>query len=88
MGKSGTDHVTIKRGNAMVIDPMGEIVAKSHALGDEVVVGLCTPEKIELSGGRRYLKARRPDLYAKLLEPPPPDHSPVVTPGWRLIADK
>ena len=32
-------------------DVMGEIVAESTALGDDVVVGLCTPEKIELSGG-------------------------------------
>jgi predicted amidohydrolase len=55
----GIDHDTIKPGNAMVIDPMGEIVAESQALGDDVAVGLCTPEKIELSGGRRYLKARR-----------------------------
>ena len=84
----GVDHDTIKPGNAMVIDPMGEILAESCALGDDVVVGLCTPEKIELSGGRRYLKARRPDLYAKLVEPPPPNQSPVVTPGWRLIPGK
>jgi hypothetical protein len=67
---------------------LGEIIAESYALGDDVVVGLCTPEKFELSGGRRYLKARRPDLYAKLLEPLPPNHSPVVTPGWRLISGK
>ena len=64
--------------------PMGEIIAESQALGDDVVVGLCTPEKIELSGGRRYLKALRPDLYARLVEPLPPDQAPVVTPGWRL----
>ena len=84
----GVDHDTIKPGNAMVIDPMGEILAESAALGDDVVVGLCTPEKIELCGGRRYLKARRPDLYAKLVEPPPPGCPPVVNPGWRLGCGK
>ena len=62
-------------GNAMIIDPFGEILAESSALGDDVVVGLCTPEKIELAGGRRYLRARRPDLYAKLAEPLPPGRS-------------
>jgi predicted amidohydrolase len=81
----GVDHDTIKTGNAMIFDPMGEIVAESHALGDDVVLGLCTPEKIDLSGGRRYLRARRPELYGKLVEPQPPGHSPRVDPGWRLL---
>jgi predicted amidohydrolase len=82
----GVDYDTIKPGNAMVLDPMGEVVVESHALGDDVVVGLCTPEKMELSGGRRYLRARRPDLYGKLVEPPPPGQIPVVNPGWRTIS--
>jgi predicted amidohydrolase len=80
----GVDHDTIKTGNAMIIDPFGEILAESHALGDDVVVALCTPEKIGLSSGRRYLKARRPELYGKLAEPLPPGEKPEVTPGWRL----
>jgi len=79
----GVDHDTIKTGGAMVIDPFGEIVAESRALDDDVVVGLCTAEKLELSGGRRYIKARRPELYAKLTEPLPEGHKPEVNPGWR-----
>ena len=81
----GVDHDTIKPGCAMIIDPMGEIVAESNALGDDVVVGLCTPEKIDLSGGRRYLRARRPELYGKLAEPLPPGQRSVVDPGWRMV---
>ena len=80
----GVDHDTIKNGNAMVIDPFGEIVVESHALGDDVVVGLCTPEKLALSSGRRYIQARRPDLYAQLAAPLPPGQRPEVNPGWRL----
>jgi len=80
----GVDHDTIKTGGAMILDPFGEILAESQALGDDVVVGLCTAEKIELSSGRRYLRARRPDLYAKLVEPLPPGQQPVTIPGWRL----
>ena len=80
----GVDHDTIKSGGAMIIDPFGEIVAESHALDDDVVVGLCTPEKIQLSSGRRYIKARRPELYAKLSEPLPDGEKPEVNPGWRL----
>ncbi len=83
----GVDHDTIKTGNAMVIDPFGEIIAESHALGDDVVVGLCTPEKIELSGGRRYINARRPDLYAELVKPPADGRQPEVNPGWRMKSE-
>jgi len=80
----GVDHDTIKTGNAMIIDPYGEILVESHALGDDVVVGLCTDEKLGKSSGRRYLKARRPELYGKLVEPLPEGARPEVTPGWRL----
>ena len=84
----GVDHNTIKTGNAMVIDPMGEIVVESQALGDDVVVGICTPDKIELSGGRRYIRARRPELYGKLVEPPPQGAASVTDPGWRILERK
>ncbi|HVR74246.1 MAG TPA: nitrilase-related carbon-nitrogen hydrolase, partial [Planctomycetota bacterium] len=49
----GIDHDTVKTGNAMVIDPYGEIIAESSSLGDDVVTALLTPEKIERSSGRR-----------------------------------
>jgi len=67
-----------------VIDPYGEIIAESSRLGDDVVVALCTPEKIERSSGRRYLRARRPELYSKLVEPHPAGQTPVTLPGWTL----
>jgi len=69
----GVDGGTIKPGGAMIVDPFGEVLVESHVLGDDVVVGLCTPEKIEQSGGRRYIRARRPELYGKLVEPVPPE---------------
>jgi predicted amidohydrolase len=80
----GVDHDTIKPGLAMIIDPFGEILAESDALGDDVVVALCTPEKLDQSSGRRYLRARRPDLYGKLTEPLPEGQKPEINPGWRL----
>jgi predicted amidohydrolase len=67
----GVEGDTIKPGGAMIVDPFGEVLVESHVLGDDVVVGLCTPEKIQQSGGRRYIRARRPELYAKLVEPVP-----------------
>jgi predicted amidohydrolase len=78
----GMDDDTVKNGNAMILDPFGEIIAESNALGDDVVVALCTAEKIPVSSGYRYLRARRPDQYGKLVEPP--SAPPVTSPGWAL----
>jgi predicted amidohydrolase len=68
----GRDDDTIKPGLAMILDPFGEVLAESQALEDDVVVALLTADKIEQSSGRRYLRARRPDLYGKLVAPAPP----------------
>lgn len=84
----GVDHDTIKNGNAMIIDPFGEIIIESNALEDDVVVGLCTTEKIEVSSGHRYLRARRPELYGKLVEPLPGDWEAGTKPGWDLGSSK
>lgn len=80
----GVDHDTIKPGLAMILDPFGEILVESQALEDDVVVALLTPEKLEQSSGRRYLKARRPELYGKLVEP----QVSVTLPGWQMAHEK
>jgi predicted amidohydrolase len=84
----GIDGGTVKPGLAMTIDPDGEILHESQALGDDVVVGLLTREAFERASGRRYLRARRPDLYGKLIEPPPPGETPVTLPGWERAFDR
>jgi predicted amidohydrolase len=77
----GVDHDTIKPGLAMILDPFGETVVESQALGDDVVVGVLTKEKFAQASGRRYVRARRPELYAKLVEPPAEE--PKTEPAWR-----
>jgi predicted amidohydrolase len=77
----GLDDDQVRNGNAMILDPFGEVIAECTRLGDDVTVGLCTADKLAVSSGRRYLRARRPDLYAKLVEPP--QQPPVTEPGWR-----
>lgn len=79
----GVDGDTIKPGLAMILDPHGEVLAESHALEDDVAVGLLTPELLENASGRRYVRARRPDLYGRLVEPPPADQPPETRPGWK-----
>ena len=80
----GWDYDTVKPGLAMIVDPFGEIMTESKALGDDVVVGLLTPEKLELSSGHRYHQARRPALYEKLVEP----HESITLPGWTMEHEK
>jgi (R)-amidase len=82
----GLDDDTIKPGMAMILDPYGEVLTESRELGDDVVVALLTGDKVVDSSGRRYLRARRPELYRKLVEPPPPGQEPVTTPGWKLAS--
>lgn len=80
----GMDNGEVRNGNSMILDPFGEVLVECTRLGDEVVVGLCTGEKIAASGGNRYLRARRPELYGRLIEPG--DAPPVTAPGWELAS--
>jgi hypothetical protein len=81
----GIDDDQVRNGNAMILDPFGEVIEECHCLGDDVVVAQCTADKIAVSSGRRYIRARRPDLYQKLVEPS--DEPPQTAPGWALKAD-
>lgn len=84
----GLDDDTIKPGLAMILDPFGEVLAESQALEDDVVVALLTADKIEQAPGRRYLRARRPELYGKLVEPPPAGQEPITKPGWAMAHEQ
>jgi predicted amidohydrolase len=83
----GVDSDTIKPGLAMILDPHGEVLTQSHALGDDVVTALLTADTLTHASGRRYLRARRPDLYGKLVEPPPPGQEPITRPSWMLARE-
>jgi predicted amidohydrolase len=65
----GPDDDEIRTGNAMILDPYGEIIAESRALGDAMVVADLDASLLPTSSGRRWLKARRPELYGSLTEP-------------------
>lgn len=63
----GMDDDQLKNGCSMIIDPFGDIVAECRTLGDDFVMTTLTPEKLTHSGGYRYRKARRPDLYRDII---------------------
>lgn len=85
----GDDGGTIKPGGSMILDPYGEVVAECRSLGDEVVAATLAPENARLASGSSYIRARRPELYAKLVEPNPalgPDRRPEIY--WKKIREK
>lgn len=74
----GWDYDSVKPGLSMVLDPHGDVISECRVLGDDVTVALLTAEKLQCASGRRYIKARRPGLYGKLVEPQVSE----TVPGW------
>jgi predicted amidohydrolase len=80
----GVEGGTIKPGGATILDPFGEVIEECRTLGDDVAVATLDPDKLSKASGASYIRARRPELYAKLTEPNPnlgPDRRPEV--GWK-----
>jgi predicted amidohydrolase len=75
----GMDDDQLKNGCSMIIDPFGDIIAECRTLGDDLTTAVITPEKIAQSGGRRYINARRPDLYRNIIGQP---HTPEQKVIW------
>lgn len=62
----GFDDDEIRTGNAMVLDPYGEVIAETRAAGDAMVVADLDASLQPTSSGRRWMRARRPELYEAL----------------------
>jgi predicted amidohydrolase len=62
----GPDDDEIRTGNAMVLDPYGEIIAETRSMSDAMVVADLGASLLETSSGRRWMRARRPELYGSL----------------------
>ncbi len=75
----GPEGDQLKNGNSMILDPFGEVLAECRSMDDEVVVANCTPDKLELAGGYRYKRARRPELYRDILGA---DHDSALNVEW------
>ncbi len=72
---------------ALEVDGVESELLREQDTKREFRILVTTPEKLDLSSGRRYIQARRPELYAKLSEPLPEGQKPVVQPGWRLKSE-
>jgi predicted amidohydrolase len=62
----GEDDGEVRTGNAMIIDPYGRIIKETWVASDAMVVAALDLALLENSTGRRWLRARRPDLYQPL----------------------
>ena len=63
----GMDDDQLKNGCSMIIDPFGDIIAECRTLGNDFITATITREKLIQSGGSRYIKSRKPDLYRKII---------------------
>jgi predicted amidohydrolase len=63
----GMDDDQLKNGRSMIIDPYGDIIAECRTLDNSIVIAELTRDKLTKAGGYRYIKARRPDLYADII---------------------
>ena len=64
----GVDDDEIRTGNAMVLDPYGEVVAETRSAEDALVIADLDAALLPSSSGRRWLRARRPELYGPLTQ--------------------
>jgi predicted amidohydrolase len=74
----GMDDDQLKNGCSMILDPFGDVIAECRELGDDITSAVLTPEKLTMSGGNRYLKARRPELYRDIIGQPHRSEQKVV----------
>ncbi len=63
----GYDGEHLKGGNAMILDPYGELLAETNSFEADIATALLTRDKLTKAGGYRYRNARRPELYKEVL---------------------
>ena len=64
----GIDDDEVRTGNAMILDPYGDILAETWAPRDAMVVADLDPDLLDMCTGQRWLTTRRPALYGPLTE--------------------
>ncbi|HUV06199.1 MAG TPA: nitrilase family protein [Spirochaetia bacterium] len=65
----GIDDNEVRTGNAMILDPYGEVLAETWKAGNEMVTSSLEAGRLSMSTGSRWIKSRRPDMYGPLAVP-------------------
>jgi len=64
----GVDDDEVRTGNAMILDPYGDILAETWAADDAMVTADLEPSIRDMCTGQRWISTRRPELYGALAE--------------------
>ena len=62
----GVDDDEVRTGNAMILDPYGDILTETWKAQDDIVIADLDPRLLLNCTGRRWIKSRRPELYGRL----------------------
>ncbi|MHC4398723.1 MAG: nitrilase family protein [Planctomycetota bacterium] len=65
----GIDDDEVRTGNAMILDPYGEVLAETWKARDEMIVADLDASLLHMCTGQRWIRSRRPDLYNPLVVP-------------------
>ena len=65
----GIDDNEVRTGNAMILDPYGDILAETCKAADDMVVADLDASSLKMCTGYRWIKSRRPELYGPLTVP-------------------
>jgi predicted amidohydrolase len=64
----GQDDNEVRTGNAMILDPYGDVLAETWKAGDDMVLADLDPSVRKMCTGVRWIRSRRPELYQNLAE--------------------
>lgn len=65
----GIDDDEIRTGNSMILDPFGRILIETREPAEDMVVADLCADLLRQSTGRKWIHARRPELYRPLCIP-------------------
>ena len=64
----GRDDNEVRTGNAMILDPYGDVLAETWKAGDDMVIADLKAETRAMCTGVRWIRSRRPELYGGIAE--------------------
>lgn len=64
----GRDDNEVRTGNAMILDPYGDILTETWKAEDKMVIADLDPQVLDKCTGTRWMATRRPDLYDSLVK--------------------
>jgi predicted amidohydrolase len=65
----GLDDNEVRTGNAMILDPYGEILAETWQAEETMVMADLDASRLDMCTGSRWIRSRRPELYELLTVP-------------------